>query len=316
MPPATVLPADTWRIDFGRPSQIKAALLIVGFVATFWTQLAFIPPLGSLVHAWLYESDWSHGPLIPLFSAYLVYACWDQLRRCPIRLPWVGLPIMVLGLGVYAWSLSGTLQFGYARPLSMMITLLGMIILLCGLRAMYYLWLPWLYLFFAIPLPQRIYFALTDPLRRAAAEVATAVMGLFPGVHIERVGSVIEYVYRGQSGQLGVVDACSGMRSTITLCAIGVAVAFMAERPLWQRLVLVAACIPIATFCNFIRVSVTSYLYIFVDPKYASGQYHAMFGMAVMLLAFGVFSGLAWLLGHLVVEDDAAGDDARGPAKA
>jgi exosortase len=196
----------------------------------------------------------------------------------------------------------------------MMVTLLGMIVLLCGLPAMYYLWLPWLYLFFAIPLPQRIYFALTDPLRRMAAEVATAVVGLYPGLHIERVGSVIEFVYKGQAGQLGVVDACSGMRSTITLCAIGVAIAFMAERPLWQRLVLVASCIPIATFCNFIRVTVTSYLFIFVDSKYATGQYHAMFGMAVMLLAFGVFSGLAWLLARLVVEEEADNDSAAAKA--
>jgi exosortase len=196
-----------------------------------------------------------------------------------------------------------------------MITLLGVIILLCGLPAMYYLWLPWLYLFFAIPLPQRIYFSLTDPLRRMAAEVATAVVGLYPGLHIERVGSVIEYVYRGQAGQLGVVDACSGMRSTITLCALGVAVACMSQRPVWQRFVLVASCIPIATFCNFIRVTTTSFLYIFVDPKYASGQYHTMLGLAVILLAFGIFSGFGWLLSNLVVDDDQGATSSSAPAR-
>ncbi len=291
-------------VSFDASGQLKAAVVAVLFIGTFWNLLDFFPPLGSLVHAWAYEMDWSHGPLIPVFSAYLVYVCWDQLRRQPVRYAWVGLPIIMFGLAVFLWSLTGTLPFGYAKPLSMMITLLGVIILLCGLPAMYYLWLPWLYLFFAIPLPQRIYFSLTDPLRRMAAGVATAVVGLYPGLHIERVGSVIEYVYNGQSGQLGVVDACSGMRSTITLCALGVAVAFMTPRPIWQRIVLVISCIPIATFCNFIRVSTTAYLYIFVDPKYASGQYHTMLGLLVILLAFAIFSGFGWLLSNFVVEDD------------
>lgn len=298
-------------ISFDRAGQLKAGLIGALFVATFWTMLGFVPPFGSLVHAWVNQSDWSHGPLIPLFSAYLVYVKWDEIRRCRVTGAWLGMVVMCLGLAVYVWSLSGTLPFGYARDLSMMATLLGIIILLCGLRALYYLWLPWAYLFFAIPLPQRIYFSLTDPLRRMAASVATAVVGLYPGLHIERVGSVIEYVYNGVSGQLGIVDACSGMRSTITLCAIGVAVACMSERPLWHRLVLVAACVPIATFCNFIRVTITAYLYIFVNPEYATGQYHMMLGLAVILLAFGVFSGVGWMLSNLVVEVEGDGAESR-----
>lgn len=296
------------RLAFDRPAQIKAVVIGLLFVATFWNLLAFVPPLGALLHAWAHELDWSHGWLIPVFSGYLVFIHWDRIRRCPVRHAWLGLPVLLVGLLVYVWSLSGALPFGYARPASMMIALLGVIVLLCGVPAMRYLWLPWAYLLFAIPLPQRIYFALTDPLRRMAAEVATAVLSMFPGLYIERVGSVIEFVHRGVAGQLGVVDACSGMRSTITLCALGVAVAFMSERPTWQRIVLVAACVPIATFCNFIRVTVTSYLYIFVDAKYASGTYHTMLGLLVILLAFSIFSGVGWLLSRLVVDadDDAA----------
>lgn len=93
------------------------------------------------------------------------------------------------------------------------------------------------------------------------------------------------------------------MRSTVTLCALGVAVAFMSDRPRWQRIVLVLSCVPIATFCNFIRVTVTCWLHVFVDPKYASGQYHMMLGLIVILLAFGIFSGLGWVLNQLVVEE-------------
>jgi exosortase len=308
-------PATTWRLTFNGPAQIKAGVIAAAFVLTFWHLLDFVPDrlgLGSLVYAWVYQADWSHGPLIPLFSAYLVYLKWDRIRTCPIRFAWLGLPLLLLGLAMYLWSLSGGL-FAYAKPFSMMITLLGLIILLCGVPAMYYLWLPWLYLFFAIPLPARLYFAWTDPLRRMAATVASSVLSVLPDLHIQRIGSNLEYFYQGTSGVIGVADACSGMRSTVTLCALGVAVACMSERPLWHRVVLVAACVPIATFCNFIRVTITCWLHVFVDPKYASGQYHMMLGLVIILMAFGIFSGLGWVLNHLFVEEEEEPSDEASP---
>lgn len=301
-----VLTAPAWPMTFGRAAQIKTGLIVAAFVGVFWELLDFIPPnYGMLAYSWRYESDWSHGPLIPLFSAYLVYLKWEQIRRCPVRHAWPGLGIIGAGLALYLWALSGHLLFAYAKPVAMMVTLLGVLILLCGWPMMRHLWIPWLYLFFAIPLPSRLYFALTDPLRRMAATVAATVLDALPGVALEvqRVGSNLEYRYQGATGVIGVADACSGMRSTVTLCAVGVAVAVMSERPTWQRIVLVLSCVPIATFCNFIRVTVTCWLHVFVDPKYAAGQYHMMLGLAVIALAFGIFSGLGWVLSRLVTEE-------------
>lgn len=302
-----VVPATRGTADlrFDRLAQLKLAALVVAFAAAFWNLLDFVPPLGSLVYAWRFEMDWSHGPLIPVFSAYLVYTRWDRIRACPVRWTAPGLVLLLVGIGLYAWVLAGGLQFAYFKPLGMMLALLGLLIFLLGLPALRYLWLPWLYLFFAIPIPQRLYFAWTNPLRRLAASVAAGVLGLFPDLDIEKVGSNLEYTFRGTSGVIGVADACSGMRSTVTLCAVGVAVACMSDRPLWQRIVLIASCIPIATFCNFIRVSITCWLHVFVDPKFASGQYHTMLGLAIILLAFAIFQGLGWVLDHLFVAEDA-----------
>jgi exosortase len=294
-------------LAFDRAAQVKTAVVVALFIAAFWHLLSFIPPLGWLTYSWVYEADWSHGPLIPVFSAYLVYHRWDRIRRCPVRHTWVGAVLLALGLALYVWSLTGLL-FAYAKALAMMVTLLGLLIFLLGLPALWYLWLPWLYLFFAYPLPSRLYFAWTTPLRRIAAEVAAAVLSL-TGLHIERVGANLEYIYRGVSGNIGVADACSGMRSTVTLCALGVAVACMSDRPLWHRIILVLACVPIATFCNFIRVTTTCWLHVYVDPKYATGDYHMMLGLAIIVLAFGIFSGLGWILNRLVVEEEAADDE-------
>jgi exosortase len=296
--PTTLSPAP---IAFDRPTQVRAVIVGLAFVAVFYNEML------TLAQQWYHSADWSHGWLIPLFSAYLVYLRWEQVRRAPLRQTWVGFVLMgvaLLGYQYFVW----VNPIGYLKAALMLVCLLGITIALCGLPIVRRIWVPWLYLFFAIPLPKGIYFSLTDPLRRLAAIVATQVLSLFRSLDIQTVGSNIEYFYRGQHGALGVADACSGMRSTMTLCALGVAVAFISDRPWWQRGILIAACVPIAIFSNFIRVTTTCILHIFVNPKYAAGTYHTILGLVTLLIAFGIFSGLGWLLGHLFVEEESPPD--------
>lgn len=289
------------RLEPSRWLPLQAAVLTAAFAAVFYVVLR------GLVYQWSDSANWSHGFIIPLFSIYLVYLKWDRLRGTPIRFAWLGVPVMLAGIGAYfyfAWVFPMT----YGQRLAMLLTLLGVLVTLCGVLAMRWLWLPWAFLLFAIPLPQGIYFELTDPLRQMAAKVATALLNLMPGLEIETIGSTIHYYYRGHSGALGVADACSGMRSAMALAALGVAVAWMVDRPWWHRLIMVAMCVPIAIFANFIRVTVTCLLHIFVDPTYATGAYHIGLGLATLLIAFAIFSGLGWLLEHLFVEEPEAGD--------
>jgi len=282
--------------SFDRRAQIKTMLIALAFLALFW------PVLQYAAYYWFHSQDWSHGPIIPLFSAYLVYQRWEQIQTLRVRYCWIGFVLLLLGIGLYQYFMWIT-RFKYLEALAMIVALFGVVIYLCGLPVIRHVWVPLLYLLFAIPLPKGIYFALTDPLRRLAATVATTLLTLFPGLEIERVGSIIEYYYGGTVGRLGVDDACSGMRSTMALCAIGVAVTFLSDRPWWQRIIMLAACVPIAVFANFIRVTTTCILYIYVDPRYAQGTYHTALGLVTILLAFGIFSGLGWLLRHVVIEE-------------
>jgi exosortase len=290
----TSLPSPT--IEFDRPARIRAVIVGLAFAAVFYNELL------NLQSKWYHSADWSHGWLIPLFSVYLVYLRWAQVKRAPLRHTWIGFVLMLTALVGYQYFLWVS-PMGYPRATMMLLCLLGVVVALCGLPILRCIWVPWLYLFFAVPLPQSIYFSLTDPLRRLAAIVATQVLGLFGNLDIQKIGSNIEYVYQGQVGTLGVADACSGMRSTMTLCALGVAVAFISDRPWWQRVIMIASCIPIAVFSNFIRVTVTCILHIFVDPKYATGTYHTILGLVTLLIAFGIFSVLGWLLNHLFLEE-------------
>jgi len=292
-------------LRFDRAAQVRALIVGLAFSAVFYNVLL------GLMHTWYEKPDWSHGWLIPFFSVYLVYLRWERVRRVRIAHTWVGLLLLLAALALYQYSVWG-LVISYLRPLSLLLCLLGVIIFLCGLPIVREIWVPWLYLFFAVPLPPGVYFRLTDPLRRLSALVATSILDLFPSLDIEQVGSTISYVYQGQTGALGVADACAGMRSTITLCALGVAVTFVSERPWWQRVLMIAACVPIAVFANFIRVTITCVLHIFVDPRYAEGTYHTLLGLATLLIAFALFGGLGWLLNHLFVEEPSGAEQSAG----
>ncbi|MGE3181435.1 MAG: exosortase/archaeosortase family protein [Phycisphaerae bacterium] len=306
---ATLPRREPWRIQFDRIAQFKAAILTFAFL---WF---FLPTITGLVAKWIKDPDWSHGAIIPFFSIFLVSQKWDKIKRCPPTGAWLGLPIVLISMAFYIFNYTQTgRMLGAFYPYTMLLCLLGVIILTCGVPILRYVWLPWAYLLFAIPLPKGVYYALTDPLRRIGAIVAAAVLPVVPYLQVDRIGPQLEYDYLGNTGTIGLHDACSGMRSTITLCALGVAIAYITDRPWWHRFILIAACIPIATFCNLIRVLTTCLLHIFVDPKYAEGTYHTMLGLAVLLLAFGIFSALGWLLNNLFV--DAESDEKASQAEA
>ena len=79
--------------------------------------------------------------------------------------------------------------------------------------------------------------------------------------------------------------------------------AYLHPRAVWQRLVLLASTVPIAILCNVVRVTVTGFIFILWDPKYATGIYHDLLGMLMLPLAFGLYGALAWFSSNLLVED-------------
>ena len=79
--------------------------------------------------------------------------------------------------------------------------------------------------------------------------------------------------------------------------------AYLHERPLWQRMILLAGTVPIAILCNIVRVTATGFIYILIHPKYAQGVYHDMLGLAMLPLAFGLYGFLAWFMSSLFVHE-------------
>jgi exosortase len=261
--------------------------------------------ISQIVGRWLMDSSWSHGFLIPLFSLYFVNQNKDQILSLQTRPNYLGLLFLVLAIAFYVLNRFSPSGYEYFCRMSIITTLSAVVLFLGGWRLIQYTWLPIGFLVFAVPLPERYYRALTIPMRQWAATVAGGLLNLVPKLDATASGVVIDVFYRGRPLEpaLDVAEACAGMRLLMAFMALGVAMAYLHYRPLWQRIILLASTVPIAIFCNVVRVTLTGFIYVLVHPKYAQGIYHDMLGMAMLPLAFGLYGFLAWFVSSLFVDE-------------
>ncbi len=280
-----------------------AVYIKIGIIASLLYYL-FYEEVNLVVYRWVNDSSWSHGFLIPLFSLYFLNQHKTEILSIQPKRSWFGLVFLLLLIVFYPLN-HVYFQVGYAKPLTVVACLGSIVLFLGGWKLVRYTWLPVLYLIFAVPLPARMYKSITIPMRQLAAQIATALLGLVRGLEATANGVVINVIYKGKplDPPLDVAEACSGMRLLMAFLALGVAMAYLHWRPAWQRLVLLCSTIPIAILCNIVRVTITGFIYILWDPKYAQGIYHDMLGMLMLPLAFGFYGLLAWFMSNLFVDE-------------
>jgi len=276
-------------------------MVIIGGLLCF----LFRNEIGGIIHLWLTDASWSHGFLIPLFSLYFI----NQKKSCVLNLQakpnYLGLFFLLCSILFYFFNIVSPAGYAYFRSISMIAALAAVVLFLGGWRLIKYTWLPIAFLVFAVPLPQRYYVGMTMPMRHLAAAIAASLLSLVGGLEATASGVVIDVVYKGQRLEpaLNVAEACSGMRLLMAFLALGVAMAYLHYRPIWQRIILLVSTIPIAIFCNIVRVAVTGFIYVLIHPKYTQDIYHDMLGMATLPLAFGLYGFLAWFMSSLFVEE-------------
>jgi len=308
--------------ELGLHSYLKIVILAALLCVLFRSELQ------EVVHLWLTDPSWSHGFLIPLFSLYFIHQRRREILgleyvRDPLaelfqshglgRLPanqtrpnYLGLLLLLGILAFYVFNVVSPAGYAYFRPLSVIAAIGAVVLFLGGWRLVRYTWLPIAFLVFAVPLPRRYYVGLTMPMRQIAASVATALLNLVHGVDATASGVVIDIVYKGHRLEppLDVAEACSGMRLMMAFLALGVAMAYLHYRPMWQRVVLLLSTVPIAMLCNIIRVTVTGFIYVLAEPEYTQGIYHDMLGLAMLPLAFAFYGLLATFMSSLFIEEE------------
>jgi exosortase len=291
--------------DLGAPAFVKIAVLGGLLVWFFYTEI------GKTVHRWTTDPSWSHGFLIPLFSLYFLHQNRHKIFQVEAKPSWIfGLGSLIGVLIVY-WLNTVQFKFSYAETLLFIAAIGATVLFVGGWKLLKLTWLPIAFLFFAVPLPGRLYTQMTQPLQGLAAQASVIVLNAIPELEAMERGVVIDVLYRGRpiEPSLQVAEACSGMRLLMAFVALGVAMAYLHQRPVWQRIILLLSTIPIAILCNVIRVLVTALIYIFWDPQYAQGIYHDFLGILMLPLAFSIYGGLAWLMSNLLVEEAEIAED-------
>jgi exosortase len=275
--------------------------------------LLHLKQIDWLFRKWHSDLNWQHGFIIPLFSLYLLYSRRDDLFAARRSTDRRGLVLMILCL-IGEMLAVFPIQNYWLRDMCMVGLVFGLVLYLGGGKVIRVTWLPILFLIFAMPLPARVYNAISLPLQNLAARGAGTALGLF-NIDVNSSASTLDLVsISGQLRTLAVAQACNGMRLLMAFMALGVAAAYLDERPKWQRVILVLAAMPIAIFCNILRVTITCLMY-FVDKEELGQKFtHTVTGLLMLVPAFALLWVLGWILKKLVTEEG-EGDEQDTPAE-
>ncbi|MBJ6723695.1 exosortase A [Geomesophilobacter sediminis] len=243
----------------------------------------------DMVVQWYQDENYSHGFVVPLIAGYFAYLRREEILGAEVAPWWPGLGLVLAGLLELLIGWLGTEYF--SMRISIVVVLAGLTLFFFGKQLFRLMLLPLGYLLFMIPLPYLVYDSVAFPLKLFVTKVSIAFLQAV-GVVVMREGNIIIL----PSTTLEVADACSGIRSLISLLAIGVAYAFYLPMSGWRRLLLVACSIPIAVFANACRVIGTGFLAQYWGSRAAEGFFHEFAGLAV----FGVAMVLMLSLGTLL----------------
>jgi len=264
--------------------------------------------IALLIDKWKTDDNYSHGFLIPFISLYFVWSKKEELARLKPRPVTAALPILLMGMAM--WFVGTGTKSVVGGGLAIVVMVSALVLYLGGWSIYRVLWLPTAYLLFMVPLPGVIYDKVALPLQQFASYASSLILkGVF-SVPLIRNGNVLQLF----GHTLQVEEACSGIRSIMGLLALSVAFSYFWERPLWERLLLIASSVPIALVANISRVVVTALLYHGGYAKFAQGFYHEFTGWFVFIFAMGLFLLEAYLLSKLFVYDHPSDEKKSGPS--
>ena len=242
--------------------------------------LCYAPAIASLAGDWWNDDNMGHGFFVPLVVGYIVWLRKDELKTIPVKTNWWGLLVVLIGAAQCIVATLGVELF-LSRS-ALIVTVTGAVWLLGGTALLKKLGFPLFLLWFMVPLPALVYNTLTFPLQILASQLAAAALTLLD-IPVLREGSVLELP--GQ--RLNVVEACSGIRSLLSLTFLALVYGYFFEKRRWVRVVLLVATVPIAIVTNAGRVTVTGIL-AEIKPEYATGFFHESTGWVIFMAALGI----------------------------
>jgi len=251
--------------------------------------LAYLPILARMASQWSNDDDMSHGFFVPAVAAYIAWNRREELLALEVKPSYWGL--VLLGWSIIQMTLGILGAELFLQRSAFVGSVWGAVLFLGGWAFIRALALPLLMLPLMVPIPAVIYNQITFPLQLFASSVAEHALSLL-GIPVLRDGNVLELANQ----KLSVVEACSGIRSLMSLTFLSLVYGYLSEQRLWVRWSIFLASIPIAVAANAFRVSATGVLSEY-NPDLAQGFFHTLEGGVSFAFAFGLM-----ILFHVVVK--------------
>lgn len=270
---------------------------------------AYLPMLAVFADKWLNDPQYSHGLLVPFFSAYLIRRAWRSGTYTPTPMPVVGCLLLVVALGMRLAS--GALLFHPLDAASLLLALAA-INLAAGWWALLKRTGPAIaFLVFMIPLPYELERNVGQPLK-AAATVSSTFMLQTLGQPAVRDGNLILI----DEVRLGVVDACSGLKMLMTFAAFSVGAVLLMDRSRFEKFMILLGIVPIAVASNVLRITATGLSYVWFSNPDALEFLHDLHGWLMMPVGLALLGLELWVLRRLVLAPAAEQGPGAEPTRA
>jgi len=277
-------------------SQSWLAVGVVGLATLTWAYWTTIYALASDLDR---DENYSVGLLVPFVAVYLAWRERAALGACQLRPSWwAGIGLLLVAQAGRFYGL--VYLFESAERYALVLTIAGLVLMVAGWQVFRRLAWVLLFLFLMIPLPGRIHNMISSPLQSQATTGAVFLLELF-GAAVHRAGNVLTV----NDAEVAVAEACSGLRMLTAFVVVAATLAYLVNRPRWQKAVLLASSVPIAIACNLARLVITAALFGAGYSKAAETFFHDFAGLAMMPLAVFILAGELWLMKRLVIADPA-----------
>jgi exosortase len=270
---------------------------------------AYLPMLVVFADKWLHDPQYSHGLLVPFFSAYLIRRAWRSGEFVPAPMPALGCVLLVVVLGMRV--VAGSLLFHQLDAASLLLALVAISLAAGGWPLLRRTGPAVAFLVFMIPLPYELERNVGQPLKVAATACSTFLLQTL-GQPAIRDGNLILI----DEVRLGVVDACSGLKMLMTFAAFSVGAVILMERSRFEKFMVVLGIVPIAIASNVLRITATGLSYAYLSNKNTVEFLHDLHGWLMMPVGLALLGLEVWVLGRLVVEPESEKRPAAYPERA
>ena len=250
-----------------------AAAITLAVVLVFWQ--VFV----RLVDAWIVDGNYSHGFLIVPIALYFVWERRQKLAAAPLAPSALGLVLLGGGIAVLLAGLWGSELF--LSRVALLPVIAGVVLFLLGWNHLRILAFPIAFLFLMIPIPAIIFNQIAFPLQMFASRVGEWSISA-AGIPVLREGNVLVLAHT----TLEVAEACSGIRSLVSLITLGIVYGYFMDKRAWVRVLIVASAVPVAILANGARVAGTGMAAHWIGKEAAEGFFHEFSGWIVFLFAF------------------------------